>query len=529
MAFSFASPAASNPFQTPTASNPFQTPTASNPFQTPAASNPFQTPAPVASQAPSSSPSLFQFNFPQQPQQQVAPAAQPQPLQHQPQPQQQKLMLYTTDMKPAGYSTKWEELHAESQKALLQIEDKIRECRDESERLDQCSRLYDSSISNVNFEVDASRIAQCHSDIRVGARSSRILGSCVNVCYLSQELGGTATLMEREKASIQELMTVVNEMMRNTEFAIRSYMMLRPRFTRPGAGVANGASSNPSVGAPSNQPVVDFYSGFPKRPSTFMQQTVNRFECYLAECCKWIGELEQLVQIENNKRSSDSLESLPKVMSNVHDYFIYVASKVENLHQYVESMKIEYLNEQRRMGNGTDPFREANRREAAKQEAAARRVHPTLHLPAPAQPTAQIATPATSQPLQFSFPSAATSSSAFSTFSTPASAPSSSSLFAAPTTPAPSGNLFGTSGSAQLTTPFGTPSTPTLASSPAPGFGISTTSLGGTSLFSTPFGGTLLAQSTLCVLWGYSFRFKLWWCVEREVEAPGTTLDVNGP
>jgi nucleoporin p58/p45 len=137
--------------------------------------------------------------------------------------------------------------------------------------------------------------------------------------------------MEREKASIQELMTVVNEMMWNTEFAIRSYLMLRPRFTRPGAGVANGGSSNPSSGAPPNQPVVDFYSGVPKRPSIFMQRTVNRFECYLAECCKWIGELEQLVQMETNKRSSDSLESLPKVMSNVHDYFIFVASKVSLL------------------------------------------------------------------------------------------------------------------------------------------------------------------------------------------------------
>jgi hypothetical protein len=38
--------------------------------------------------------------------------------------------------------------------------DKIREYKDESERLDQCSRLYDSSISNVNFELDASHIAQ---------------------------------------------------------------------------------------------------------------------------------------------------------------------------------------------------------------------------------------------------------------------------------------------------------------------------------------------------------------------------------
>jgi nucleoporin p58/p45 len=342
--------------------------------------------------------------------------------------------------------------------------------------LDQCSRLYDSSISNVNFELDASHIAQ--------------------------ELGGTTIVMEREKASIQELMTVVNEMMWNTEFAMRSYMMLRPSFVRPGAGVANGGSSNPSAGAPPNQPVVYFYSGVPKRPSVFMQHTVNRFECYLAECCKWISELEQLFQTENNKRSSDSLESLPKVMSNVHDYFIYVTSKVENLHQYVESMKTEYLNEQRRMGKRNDPFLEANRREAAKQEAAARRVHPTLHLPAPApvQPTTQLAAPAGSQPQQSSFPSSATSSSGFSAFITPASAPSSSSLFATPTTPAPSGGLFGTSGSAQLTTPFGTASTPTLASTPAPGFGTST-SLGGTSLFSTPFGGIQLYILSQAMLW----------------------------
>uniref|UniRef100_A0A0D3H7L8 Uncharacterized protein n=1 Tax=Oryza barthii TaxID=65489 RepID=A0A0D3H7L8_9ORYZ len=90
-------------------------------FASPAPQNPFQTPA----QAPSLSPSPFQFNLqqPQQqqqqppPQQQAAPAAQPQQQQ-----QQQQLMLYTTDGKPAGYNTKWEELHAESQKALLQIE-----------------------------------------------------------------------------------------------------------------------------------------------------------------------------------------------------------------------------------------------------------------------------------------------------------------------------------------------------------------------------------------------------------------------
>ncbi|RYR11017.1 hypothetical protein Ahy_B05g079505 isoform C [Arachis hypogaea] len=38
--------------------------------------------------------------------------------------------------------------------------ERILEYRDESQRLDQCSRLYDSSVSNDGFELDASHIVQ---------------------------------------------------------------------------------------------------------------------------------------------------------------------------------------------------------------------------------------------------------------------------------------------------------------------------------------------------------------------------------
>lgn len=38
--------------------------------------------------------------------------------------------------------------------------EKILECRDESQRLDQCSRLYDSLISNDGFDSDASHVVQ---------------------------------------------------------------------------------------------------------------------------------------------------------------------------------------------------------------------------------------------------------------------------------------------------------------------------------------------------------------------------------
>lgn len=40
--------------------------------------------------------------------------------------------------------------------------EKILEYRDESQRLDQCSRLFDSSVSNNGFELDASSIVQVH-------------------------------------------------------------------------------------------------------------------------------------------------------------------------------------------------------------------------------------------------------------------------------------------------------------------------------------------------------------------------------
>ncbi|XP_072952566.1 nuclear pore complex protein NUP58 [Typha angustifolia] len=465
----------------------------------------FSSPAPQQQLFPQGSPfasatqqqQQSQFQFQPQPQQQLQFQPQPQQQQFQFQQQQaamaaqQQLLLYTADRSPAGYNTKWEDLHPDSQKFLLQIEQRIREYKDESERLDLCSRLYDSSVSNDSFELDASRIIQ--------------------------ELGGTTTAMEREKVSIQGLASTVNDMMWSTEFAIRSYMMLRPRFVRPNIGTTTSSASPIGTAVASSHPsqltvapTFDFYNGFPKRPSPFMQHTAARFEKYLGECCKWIEELEQLVQMDTNKRSLDSLEALPKVLSNVHDYFVHVASKVESLHQYIESMKTAYLNNQRRRGDGNDPFLEANRREVAKQEAASRRVHPTLHLPATPQPTTQIAgafpnsaTSVPTPPQPSSGPSAATAGSGLSLFSTPSPAATSSFLFSTPTPSAPSSTLFGSSGFSPQSTPFGTASTSLFGSSQTPsGFGTSTPSfastpaMGSSPLFSTPSLGAGIATGS---------------------------------
>ncbi|CAO2827962.1 unnamed protein product [Amaranthus hypochondriacus] len=408
------------------------------------------------------------------------------------QQQQQQLFLFTNDKTPASYSTKWADLHPDSQKVLLQIEERVLEYRDESQRLDQCSRLFDSSVANNTFELDASRILQ--------------------------ELGGISTSMERQKVTLQELMAVVKEMLRNAEIAIRSFMMLRPRFLHQKAATASnltaqsqtpGATTGPGsagqAAANSMVAVSDFYSGIPKKPSPFMQQTVSRFEKYLGECRQWIDELEQLLLSDFDRNSinfnSSVLQSLPKVLTNVHEFFVHVAAKVESIHQYIESMRTAYLNDQRRRGDAGDPFLEADRREIARQEAAAKRVHPTLHLPAAPQPTTQVAglfassaTPGVSSaPPTSGAPTSSSTGMGFPNLLATSANTSSSSLFSTPS----SSSLFSTpssvAGSSLFTAPTASQSSPFSSSTPSL-FAASTPSLfGGSTPASTPAGGSLFS------------------------------------
>ncbi|KAE9613018.1 putative nucleoporin p58/p45 [Lupinus albus] len=246
------------------------------------------------------------------------------------QQQQNQMFLFTNDKTSASYSTNWADLHPSNRRML--------EYRDESQRLDQSTRLYDSFVSIDGFEVDATHIVQ--------------------------ELGGIGTAMDRQKTLLHELMSVGKDMLCNTEVAVRSFMMLRPRFLHHSGGASGATAPSQTPGATqgsSNQPtatsivpVFDFYSGLPRKPSPFLQQTLLRFEKYIGECHQWIEELEQLLLLDSERNASSNgsslLQSLPKVMKNVHDFFVNVAAKVESIHQYIESMKSEYRADQRRQG-----------------------------------------------------------------------------------------------------------------------------------------------------------------------------------
>lgn len=130
-------------------------------------------------------------------------------------------------------------------------------------------------------------------------------------------------------------MASAKDMMRNTEFAVRSFMILHPRFIHPSSTASDAGIGGQATGISSQMAssmrAQDFYSGVPKRPSPFFINTVTQFEKYLAECQLWIEELEQLLHVDNKNAFSSpsfSLECLPSVLSNVYDYFIYTAAKV---------------------------------------------------------------------------------------------------------------------------------------------------------------------------------------------------------
>ncbi|KAM0937401.1 putative nucleoporin p58/p45 [Dioscorea sansibarensis] len=251
--------------------------------------------------------------------------------QKQKQPQRQVVIVpryvYKLDGSPAEYETKFEKLHPKSQKLVLKIQERIREHRVESQILDEHSRLYDSLGSGRYFEDDAR--------------------------YFNQQIRGLRFAHGKEQILAKELRDVSVTILRATDVAVCSYAELRKTFHLGSSArtlsVHTSTQTDGSTGTysaadqPSTWPFPTA-SGFPfriARPSLFMLKTVARFDEYLTKISQQIVELEQLVQSTGESSSSDesSLQSIPRIMSNVHDFFIHVAAKAETLHQHLEAMK----------------------------------------------------------------------------------------------------------------------------------------------------------------------------------------------
>ncbi|KAG6473119.1 nuclear pore complex protein NUP58-like isoform X1 [Zingiber officinale] len=230
-------------------------------------------------------------------------------------------LLLATDGEPAGYDSKFEDLHPESQNILLQLEAWIYEYKAESNRLDQCSRLFGSSALIDAFELHSNRTFK--------------------------ELGVICAAIEGQRVLLQEKLAFVKRMLLDAEIVVQSFMLLSQFFFRQNV-LTVGHISHENMWSVAL--ISGFNNGVPKKPSTFMVNTVARQEMCLNEIYQCVEHLHQVLMNDTRMTLSDALKALPITISNTHDFFVYIVSKVERLHHCIESMKEAYLAHQHQAG-----------------------------------------------------------------------------------------------------------------------------------------------------------------------------------
>eukprot|EP00958_Prasinococcus_capsulatus_P030207 scaffold7989_cov403-Prasinococcus_capsulatus_cf.AAC.3 len=392
-----------------------------------------------------------------------------------------QIRLATKDGKPATGATNWNELTDDSQKLLLQIEEKLRESDRQSADLKASKRLAESTAMRKGFAAEVSS--------------------------LSDEIQATAGLLSGEKEALAKLNAASMKLLQDTEKAYWLYERVKNR-PKAIACAQNSTATYP-----------EYLIAPPPRPSDFLVSATAEFEETLNSYKKRIEELEHLL---GQSTARFGTEGISETMANTHDIFVHVASNVERIVEQVNAAKTRYLNRLQEMGDSRNPFEEADRRDAleasSKVAAYAAAVKPVENKPpqqAQQQPTPsligsaqaskspfQLGGATTSTPSLFgsaSQPSTAAAPSLFGTTSTTTAAPS---LFGTPTqqpaskpafsgfgapatggglfggassSPAPSTGLFGTpTTTATQPNAFGTPSTPAtggLFGQATPGFG----------------------------------------------------------
>eukprot|EP00899_Mesostigma_viride_P004252 jgi/Mesvir1/13828/Mv15978-RA.1 len=296
---------------------------------------------------------------------------------------------------PALHSTKWEDLSEQSQKDLLKIEEKIREYRDECRQLDANPRLSNSALLQRSSEED--------------------------VQNLTQKVQGLSNLLGTELESVKSLRRDVIALLRDTESTVFTFARVCQRFHVPNAGLASSSTTSsatptqfhlPSPGLPGAQTPAssggaagatagtmiprDYLAGPPVLPSPVLTRTVAELTDRLRQTRKCVEELEALMGAslaggagEGGDRGRGRgggnvyggsgrggggpmamAEVLPEIFSNVYDYFLHVAARVEAVHSAVTRLQDRFLAARRVQGDTRDPFAEADRREAAQSELA---------------------------------------------------------------------------------------------------------------------------------------------------------------
>ncbi|KAL6755830.1 hypothetical protein V8C86DRAFT_3027174 [Haematococcus lacustris] len=245
--------------------------------------------------------------------------AQPQQQLQQQQQQQQAT--------PLLYSSKFDDLPANIQKELQDIQQEISRYTSDCDKLDHEPLLRDKDA--LRKLADPPAIA------------------------LQQGLQGLVEASRSEDDALTYFREKVVGLLHSTERAVRTFQ--RSKLWRDVPTQYRGQQIPPQVQEMLSAPV--------QLPSAFLEAAVQGFAETLTTYRQKVGELEAMLlpgaaqaQLGGAGGEVGVVQALPTIVSHLHDYFVHVAAQLEQLHGQVDQAKMAFMAQRQAAGDFSDPF-----------------------------------------------------------------------------------------------------------------------------------------------------------------------------
>ncbi|EFN58397.1 hypothetical protein CHLNCDRAFT_56832 [Chlorella variabilis] len=253
-------------------------------------------------------------------------------------PSQQVTALTTKDNRPITHSSKWDDLSPQTQQYLTELEKVVVQYREDCRQLDNDPRLASGSGAKEQQEA-----------MQAQARS------------LSQAISALGSAVKADVEQVGALREAVLYLVRSTDTALHTFK--RAHAWRE-ASKASAPLASQDIAGP------------PVLPAQFLREAVAMFLDRLKQHQAAVAELEQVLLASgatgqmlrrasggNGSHPADGLAALQAALTNVHDFLIHTAARLQALDDRVAAAREAFLARRRAAGDSSDPFAEEERRQ----------------------------------------------------------------------------------------------------------------------------------------------------------------------
>uniref|UniRef100_A0A383WBX5 Nucleoporin Nup54 alpha-helical domain-containing protein n=1 Tax=Tetradesmus obliquus TaxID=3088 RepID=A0A383WBX5_TETOB len=230
------------------------------------------------------------------------------------------------------HATKFDDLDQATKDKLTQIQDQISKYEADRQRVMHAEHLQDNTALQQGLDADTSS--------------------------LSAELRQLQASIKAEQEGLADFREKAIRLLKSTETVVRTYERTKLWRDAP-AMYQRQEALKPAQQELLHQPVV--------LPGPFLEEAVAGFSSNCAEYSRCLEEVEQVLAASSLQETPAGdvnwVMALPTVVSNMHDYFVATAAKLERTHTEVQKAKAAYLARLRARGITVDPFERAHRQE----------------------------------------------------------------------------------------------------------------------------------------------------------------------